>query len=66
MFQWGILQPPDGKSLGWKLGLMCQCVLSASAVNSRRMNEKTLLHFPQGDSLPLPLCQDVSAERSPS
>lgn len=28
--------------------------------------KKTLLHFPQGDSLPLPLCQDVSAERNPS
>ena len=28
--------------------------------------KKTLLHFPQGDSLLLPLCQDVSAERNPS
>lgn len=38
-----------------------------STVDSRRMNEKVLAHFPGGDSFPSPgnpLCQDISAERS--
>lgn len=44
----GARQPTDWEAPGWKLGLMS---VSSAQSDSRKVNEKVLVHFPGGGAL---------------